>query len=266
MPELHFQSDFEGDLESYLKCFFEASKKFPTELIEGWLVFREKLTGISPIVAFKMIDPVTGVLTQFYICNNKQYSFIKKGLSPAGFKPGGIRRFMFDSLMETIQIPSKNTNSKIKESLDEGLNKALKLKRSVNIQLLHVYKLKYKRHYIDHLMEKFFWEYFDIKKARWKFQWKNNRNPVLKRVYKHYRNKSQIKNEIADNSGLQNSKFIFYLNDQSQKIQQLKSVIRNHKLDVYSKENFLQLYHHFQHHNHKAIIKLNTSFTFGFFY
>ena len=95
MPKLHFHSDIKGNLELNLKCFFEESKKFPTEIIEGWLVFRGRLPGISPIVAFKMIDPVTGVLTEFFICNNAQYSFITKGLSPAGFKPGGIRR-IFD--------------------------------------------------------------------------------------------------------------------------------------------------------------------------
>ena len=262
MPKLHFHSDIKGNLELNLKCFFEESKKFPTEIIEGWLVFRGRLPGISPIVAFKMIDPVTGVLTEFFICNNAQYSFITKGLSPAGFKPGGIRRFMIDTLMETVQIPSKNPHSKIKDSLTLGLNKALKIKKKVNIQLLHVYKLKYKKLYIDHLMEKFFWEYYELKKARWKFHWKNNRNPNLKRVYKYYRSKSPIKKKCGNNSELQNSKFIFYLNDQSIKIQQLKLVIRNYKLDVYNKKNFLRLYHYFQSLNHGAIIKLKTSFTF----
>ncbi|MHA1941946.1 MAG: hypothetical protein ACW97P_09490 [Candidatus Hodarchaeales archaeon] len=262
MLDLNSQSDFEGDLEVDLKYFFKTSRKFPTELIQGWLIFRGMLPGISPIVAFKMIHPITGVLTEFYICNNNQYTFINKGLSPAGFKPGGIRRFMLDSLMETIQIPPKYLNPKIKESLKEGLNKALKYQGKMNVQLLQVYKLKYDKILIDHLMEQIFWEYFEIKKARWKFHWKNNKNPVLKEVYKYYRDKSRIDTDTLNNSKLYNSKFILYLNDQSIVIQQLKKVIESQKLDVYSKGNFLQLYRQFQSLNHGSILQLKTSFTF----
>ncbi|PWI49470.1 hypothetical protein CEE45_01380 [Candidatus Heimdallarchaeota archaeon B3_Heim] len=262
MPELLLQSDSEEELESDLKYFFETTKKFPTELIEGWLIFRGKLQGISPIITFNMINPSTGILTELYICNNKQYSFNDKGLSPAGFKPGGIRRFMFDTLMEKIQIPVKDSNVKIKDSLEEGLRRALVINGKINVQLLHVYKLKYPKILIDYLMEKLFWHYFEIKKARWKTHWEHDRNPVLKRVYKYFRNKSRINDLASNTSGLCDTRFNFYINDQSSKIQQLKTEIKNSKLEKYNKNNFLQFYRRFQQINHRSIIHLNTSFTY----
>ncbi len=262
MTDLHFQNDFEADLESNLKYFFETSKKFPTELIEGWLIFRGKLPRISPIIEFKMNDPITGVLTEFYICNNRQYSFNKKGLSPAGYKPGGIRRFMFDTLMEAIQVPSKNINSKIKVYLEEGLSKALGIQGKINVQLVHYYRLKYDKILIDHIMEQIFWDNFAIKKARWKFHWKNNKNPVLKRIHDYFSNKSQFDESHLTISGLDNSIFTVYLNDQYLKIRQMKTEILSNNLDVYNRNNFLQLYRLLLSHNHKSIVQLNTAFTY----
>ncbi|MFX0184858.1 MAG: hypothetical protein ACFE95_17385 [Candidatus Hodarchaeota archaeon] len=250
-------------LEVDLKEYFEMSRKFPTELIEGWLIYRGHLSGTSPMITFQMIDPRTDQLGIFHIYNNKAYSFNKKGLSPAGFKPGGNRRFMFDTFMEKIKIPSKNKKLLIKRSLREGLIKVLGTKKDLNIQISHVYKLRYEETGIDILLEQIFWYFYKLNKSRWKFHWNNNRNPVLKRLYEFYKSKNHKPDRNYKDSDLFETRFTFYLNDQSTKIQNIKTSVEKNKIQVYCSRNFLLLYKLFRQINHSNMVKLKTAFSFN---
>ncbi|MFX0013550.1 MAG: hypothetical protein ACFFB2_14060 [Promethearchaeota archaeon] len=245
-----------------LKEFFEWRKKFPTELIEGWLIYRRELEGESPFISFKMLNPESNELSEFLIYNIKTYKFNKVGLSPASFKPGSNRRALFDYLMNLYHLPSKLKRREIKNSCETGIRESLGLNNSVNIQINDVYRLKYSKKRIDEFFENLFWRFFEINKYDWRSQWNKGQSPGLNRIHDYYMLKGRSFIETGICFNLEDSKFNIYITDQSSKIRSLKELIHNKNLNSYSKENFTTFYKEFQKINHSGIIEIKNKLSY----
>jgi hypothetical protein len=245
-----------------LKNFFERRKKFPTEIIEGWLIYRRELEGESPFISFKMLNPESNELSEFLIYNIKTYKFNKSGLSPASFKPGGNRRALFDYLMNSYHLPSKSKRREIKNSCEMGIRESLGLNNSVNIQINHVNKLKYSKRRIDEFFENLFWRFFEINKYDWRSEWKKGQSPGLNRIHDYYKLKGRSFIETGICTTFEDSIFNIYIADQSSKIRPLKELIYNKNLNSYSKENFATIYKEFQKINHSRIIEIKNELSY----